>query len=116
MTKPSALNGRLTKWAMLLSRYDMQFLLQKAIKGQVIADFLAENPGSDMTKLYEDLPEETAKVHSVHALLQMWELNFNGAFRTSLQVIPVAGVGVVPASSEDHVIPRAFSLTQGCTN
>ena len=26
MTKPSSLNGRLAKWAMLLSQYEMQFL------------------------------------------------------------------------------------------
>src|SRR4051812_26872835 len=30
MTKPSALNGRLTKWAMLLSQYDIHFMPQKA--------------------------------------------------------------------------------------
>ena len=29
MTKPSSLNGRLTKWAILLSQYDMHFLPTK---------------------------------------------------------------------------------------
>src|SRR5436189_247190 len=33
MTKPSSLNGRLAKWAILLSQYDIYFLPQKAIKG-----------------------------------------------------------------------------------
>ena len=32
MTKPSSLNGRLAKWVMLLSQYEMQFLPQKAVK------------------------------------------------------------------------------------
>src|SRR5436853_6794569 len=36
MTKPSSLNGRLAKWAILLSQYDMHFLPKKAIKGQAI--------------------------------------------------------------------------------
>src|SRR4051812_46593395 len=67
MTKPSVLNGRLTKWAMLLSQYDMHFLPQKSTKGQVIADFLAENPRSDPAILYEELRDETAEVHSTQA-------------------------------------------------
>jgi len=33
MTKPSSLNGRLAKWAILLSQYEMQFLPQKGVKG-----------------------------------------------------------------------------------
>src|SRR3954463_1643749 len=44
MTKPSTLNGRLTKWAMLLSQYDIHFLPQKSTKGQVIVDLLTEHP------------------------------------------------------------------------
>src|SRR3954464_14367630 len=36
MTKPSSLNGRLAKWAILLSQYDMHFLPQKAIKGRLL--------------------------------------------------------------------------------
>src|SRR4051812_4653249 len=74
MTKPFALNGRLTKWAMLLFQYYMQFLPHKAIKGQDIAEFLVDNPGSDKTRLHEDLPDETAEAHSTHTVLQMWEL------------------------------------------
>jgi len=54
MMKPSLLNSRLVKWAMLLSQYEMQFLLQKAMKGQLVADFLAEHPDPRITRLYED--------------------------------------------------------------
>jgi len=32
MTKPSSLNGRLVKWAILLYQYEMHFLPQKAVK------------------------------------------------------------------------------------
>ena len=42
MTKPSSLNGRLVKWAILLSQYEMQFLPQKAVKGQAVV--LAQRP------------------------------------------------------------------------
>jgi len=40
----------------------MQFLPQKAMKGQTAADFLVENLNPRTTKLYEDLPDEVAKV------------------------------------------------------
>jgi len=40
----------------------MQFLPQKVMKGQAMADFLAEHPDPRMTKLYEDLSDEVAKV------------------------------------------------------
>ena len=47
-----------------LSQYDMHVMPQKATKGQTIADFLAENPRSNTVALFEDLPDETAEVHS----------------------------------------------------
>ena len=40
----------------------MQFLPQKAVKGQAVADFLAEHPDPRATKLYDDLPDEVAEV------------------------------------------------------
>ena len=62
MTKPSSPNGRLAKWAILLSQYEMQFLSQKFVKGQAVADFLTEHPDPRTTKLYEDLPDEVTEV------------------------------------------------------
>ena len=55
-----------TKWsiekmAILLSQYEMQFLPQKAVKGQAVVDFLAKHPDPRTTKLYEDLPDEVTE-------------------------------------------------------
>src|SRR3954465_3760820 len=116
MTKPSALNGRLTKWAMLLSQYDIHFLPQKSTKGQVIADLLAEHPRSESVILFEELPDETAEVHSTQANPPVWQMYFHGALRTIPRRGLVAGVGIVLISPRDHVIPRAFSLIEPCTN
>jgi len=66
MTKPSSLNGRLTKWDILLSQYEMHFLPQKAVKGQAVPDFLAEHLDPRATELYENLPDEVAKVCLTH--------------------------------------------------
>jgi len=47
---------------MLLSQYEMQFLPQKAVKGQVVAKFLTEHPDRGLTKFYKELPDEVAEV------------------------------------------------------
>src|SRR3954471_20273320 len=76
MTKPSSLNGRLAKWAILLSQYDMHFLPKKAIKGQAIAKFMAENPTPGSGRLYEDILDESAEVHLAQTTLedQVWQI------------------------------------------
>ena len=78
---------------LLLSQYEMQFLPQKAVKGQAVADFLAEHPDSRVTKLYEDLPDEVAEVCLTQMLFegQVWQLFFDGASRTSPKGHNVAG-------------------------
>ena len=53
MTSPSSLNNRLAKWVILLSQYEMQFMLQKAIKGQAVTDFLADHLVLETSKLYD---------------------------------------------------------------
>jgi len=71
MTKPLLLNGRLTKWAILLSQYEMQFLSQKATKGQAVEDFLVKHPNQRITKLYEDLLDEIAEVCITHTSFEV---------------------------------------------
>ena len=64
MTKLGSLNSRLTNWAILLSQYDMTFILQKAVKGQALADFLAAHPVPKTSKLHVDIPDEVIKANS----------------------------------------------------
>lgn len=70
MTKPSTLNGRLAKWAILLCNMRCNSCPQKAVNGQALADFLAENLGSKTTKLYEDLPDEVPQALPVLTLFE----------------------------------------------
>src|SRR3954469_22501681 len=118
MTKPSSINGRLAKWAILLSQYDMHFLPQKAIKGQAIADFMVENPTPGTRRLYEDIPDESAEVHLAQTTLedQVWQMFFDGASRVNPSGDLAADVGIVLVSPHHHVIPRAFTLTKPCSN
>jgi len=45
----------------------MQFMPQKAVKGQVVADFLADHLVLKKSKLYNDLPDEIAEVDTINA-------------------------------------------------
>ncbi|KAA0059585.1 uncharacterized protein E5676_scaffold640G00360 [Cucumis melo var. makuwa] len=47
----------LAKWAVLLQQYDIVYISQKPIKGQALADFLADHPIPSDWKLCEDLPD-----------------------------------------------------------
>jgi len=44
----------------------MQFIPQKATKGQAVADFLADHPVSGTSKLYDNLPGEIAEVSFIN--------------------------------------------------
>ena len=83
-----------------------------------MADFLVEYPDPTITKLYEDLPDEIAKVCLTQMSFegQVWQLFFDGASRTGSRGDILAGVGVELVSPQNYVIPRAFSLTEPCSN
>ena len=46
-----AMVGRCIKWQVLLSQYDITFVTQKSMKGQVMADHLADFPLSKYQSL-----------------------------------------------------------------
>jgi hypothetical protein len=45
------LNGRIGKWILALSEFELRFESAKAIKGQIIADFISEHNGSSINLL-----------------------------------------------------------------
>jgi len=46
----------------------------------------------------------------------VWQLIFDGASRMGPRENIIAGGGAVLVSSQNYVIPRAFSLTESCSN
>jgi len=82
-----------------------------------VIDFLAKHPDPKTTKLYEDLPDEIVEVCLTQTSFegQVWQLFFDGASRTSSRGNIEAGVGSTCLPT-DYVIPRAFSLTDPCSN
>lgn len=53
-----ALIGRISRWQMLLSEYDIEYHTYKAIKGSILADHLAHHPVDDYQSIQFDFPDE----------------------------------------------------------
>ena len=93
----------------------MTFGPQKTIKDQALADFLAAHLVSETLKLHEDIPDEVIEANMT-SRDDVWQMFFNGASRAGPTSKIIAGVGVVFVSPENHVLSRAFSLTESFSN
>ncbi|KAK5834292.1 hypothetical protein PVK06_018169 [Gossypium arboreum] len=58
MMESTALNGRMARWKILLSEFDIVYVSQKAIKGSAIAEFLASRALEDYEPLNFDFPNK----------------------------------------------------------
>ena len=88
------------------------------IKCQDVADFLIDHPVLGTSKLFGDLPDKITKVNVINVSLeeQVWQLLLDRASRTNLKGNIVIGVRGALISPHNCVIPRAFSLTELCSN
>nr|XP_004244870.1 uncharacterized protein LOC101246363 [Solanum lycopersicum] len=80
--------GKLAKWQMLLSEFDIVYVTQKAIKAQALAGHLAENP-----------------------VTKSWRLFFDGVANHQGK-----GIGAFLVSQSGHHYPMAAKLRFNCTN
>uniref|UniRef100_A0A2N9FRR6 Uncharacterized protein n=1 Tax=Fagus sylvatica TaxID=28930 RepID=A0A2N9FRR6_FAGSY len=81
-----ALTGKIARWQVLLSEFDILFVARKAIKGQAIADYLADYPSE--------------------------QLELNGLRRNAVG----SGIGAVLVSPKGQQTPIAVKLGFDCTN
>ena len=52
------MTGRLMRWLVLLTKFDIQYVIQKSVNGSVVADHLASLPVSDDRSIDDDFPDE----------------------------------------------------------
>ncbi|KAK3038600.1 hypothetical protein RJ639_027263 [Escallonia herrerae] len=52
------LTRQLARWAVILHQFNIEYVPQKAVKGQALTDFLAAHPVLDDSPLVLDLPDE----------------------------------------------------------
>ncbi|KAK4411797.1 hypothetical protein Sango_0252700 [Sesamum angolense] len=91
MTKP-VLSDRLARWYLQLQQFEITYVPQKAVKGQVLADFLADHPMPAKWELSDYLLDEDVLVIEV---TPPWKMCFDGASHKE-----GVGAGVVFVTSE----------------
>ncbi|XP_009601708.2 uncharacterized protein [Nicotiana tomentosiformis] len=107
MSKP-VLSDRQARWYLQFQQFEILYIPQKAIKGQALADFLADHPIPDDWELIDELPDKDAMVVKVQP---PWKMYFDGSAHRE-----GAGAGVVFVTSQGEVQPYSFTLTQICSN
>ncbi|KAG8472581.1 hypothetical protein CXB51_034367 [Gossypium anomalum] len=115
MMESNALNGRMTRWQILLSEFDIVYVNQKAIKGSAVADFLASRALEDYEPLSLDfLNEDLIYIATMEEDSQKdhpWRLNFDGDSNAIGNRI-----GAVLVSPNGDHYPFTSKLDFDCTN
>ena len=101
----SIIRGRIGKWTMALSEFTFQYVAQRLVKGQALADFLAHHP----TRGEEEMAE--VEIGMIHMQRNFWTMFFDGSSTES-----VSGAGVVIESPQGQRWQFAFQLDFRCTN
>ena len=96
------LTGRLMRWSVLLTEFDIHYVTQKSVKGSIVADHLASFPISDDRSIDDDFPDE--KFVSMTSIIG-WQLYFDGAANQS-----GFGIGILLISPQGDHIPRSVRL------
>ncbi|XP_052477229.1 uncharacterized protein LOC128032607 [Gossypium raimondii] len=83
MMESTVLNGRMTRWQILRSKFDIVYMNQKAVKGGTIVDFLDSRALEDYKPLNFDFPNEdpmyVATTEEDTQEEHLWKLIFYGA-------------------------------------
>jgi hypothetical protein len=105
-----ALTGKIARWQVLLSEFDILFVARKVIKGQAIADYLAYYPSEQLELMDLEFPDEDVMTvdEGNHC---RWKLYFDGAANAI-----GSGIGVVLVSPKGQQTPIAVKLGFHCTN
>ncbi|XP_077232198.1 uncharacterized protein LOC143867378 [Tasmannia lanceolata] len=106
-----ALTGRIARWLLLLSEFDITYVTQKSIKRRVVAEQLAEVPVEEVEYLKTEFPNEEIMTVEDEAPGTTWSMYFDGAMNKQGR-----GIGVVPVSPRKEYTPISIKLQFECTN
>jgi len=102
------LNGRIARWTLMLSEFDLKYIPLKAIKGRAISDFLADHAVTESSNTDTlTFPDEDI----FHTELETWDLYFDGASNHR-----GCGVGILIISPEGGHTPLSIKLDFYVTN
>jgi len=100
---------------MLLLKYDILYVTQKAIKGSALADFLAHQLVEDYQPMLPDFLDENISA-LLHADEYNHEVNIWTSFFDGASNVMGHGIGAVLISPENQYIPVTARLCFDCTN
>ncbi|XP_070024783.1 uncharacterized protein [Nicotiana sylvestris] len=106
--------GKLAKWKIPLSEFDIIYITQKAVKGQELADHIAENL---IEGVYEPLktyfPDEEVLFigEDISEAYDSWRMFFDGAAN-----FKGVGIGAILVSETGQHYPVSAKLKFSCTN
>ena len=89
------LKGRLGKWMFALSEFDIRYQPAKAVKGQALADLIADRVNTDMSALF----------------VRAWAMIFDGSACDD-----GCGVGILLVSPRGATYSFSIRMTAPCTN
>ncbi|XP_070008344.1 uncharacterized protein [Nicotiana sylvestris] len=105
--------GRLEKWQILLTEFDIVYVTRTTMKAQALAYHLAKNPVDDEHQpLNTYFPDE--EVNSVEAISEdthAWKMFFDGAVNAKY-----VGIGAILISPTGQHYPATARLRVFCTN
>ncbi|XP_030969578.1 uncharacterized protein LOC115989840 [Quercus lobata] len=100
--------SRLRKYQLKMNPRKCAFGVTSAVKGQVLADFLADHTVPSDWEFSDDFPDENVFYIEV---MPPWMMFFDGATRQE-----GAGAGVVFVSPQRQILLYSFSLSELCSN
>ncbi|XP_027186083.1 uncharacterized protein [Cicer arietinum] len=71
--------GKISRWQVMLSEYDITYVIQKAIKGSALVDYLANQLVDDYKSMQCEFSNEGIMVLSEQCHNGKWTLLFDGA-------------------------------------
>ena len=104
--------GRIAKWGTILGAFDIKYMPRTSIKGQVLADLVAEfvECPKEMDVENHNMGERSVGVVSIQCPMP-WELYVDGAANQR-----GSGVGLVLVSPEKIIIEKSLRLSFSATN
>ncbi|XP_070012908.1 uncharacterized protein [Nicotiana sylvestris] len=106
--------GKLAKWQILLSEFDIIYVTQKAVKGQALADHLAKKPvGGEFEPLKMYFPNSKVSFirEDIVEAYDGWIMIFNEAIN-----FKGVGIGAILVSETGQHYPVSAKLRFMCTN
>ena len=103
--------GRLAKWLLQLSQYEIITKTPTSIKSQAIADFLAQFPGEDSSSISHEVPGGVGELLLADLVDLIWTLKFDC---TSTSTSSRAGIVLIREDGE--TIAKSFKLDLSYSN